>query len=600
MNQAIPINANIFQIPRPNKTNFAYPFLNAALKIIDRAFLLDRLNEEYASALLNSSPACFEDKILARMGVKININDLDIEKIPANGPLVIVSNHPFGAIEGIILSSIIRKRRPDYKIIANYLLGRIPELNDRFLLVNPFDVKNAVSSNVSPMKSAIKILKNGGAIAAFPSGEVSSFNLKTQKISDPEWNDNIARIAKITGAQVVTVFFNGSNSPLFQAAGVLHPTLRTALLPKEFMNKKDSVIDVRIGAPISAKKVATFPDPKELTAYLRFKTYLLGREFEIKKIQEKKNVVNYQAKIANSPLTTDLIKEIEILEDAKLVSAGDYSVYCVKARQAPYLMRELGIAREETFRAVGEGTGLSMDLDEFDDYYYHLLLWNAKDNKLAGAYRIGQSDEIVLMKGVSGLYTSTLFKYSEKMFDKIKPALELGRSFVRKEYQRSFAPLFMLWKAIGEFIGNNPKYTKLFGPVSVSKEYSHLSQKMLLEYLSINKLDVELNKLVKPRNPAKFKKTKFDISGTSIANHKDFDRISSIISEIESDGKSAPTLLKQYLKIGGKIMSFNRDPLFSDVLDALIIVDLTKSSKDVLEKYFSQSALNNFFEFNNL
>ncbi len=129
----------------------------------------------------------------------------------------------------------------------------------------------------------------------------------------------------------------------------------------------------------------------------------------------------------------------------------------------PTLLDELGRLREITFRAAGEGTGRSADLDQFDAYYWHLLLWNKEKQELAGAYRAGNTDEIIRSHGINGLYTNTVFRYDEQLFLKIGSALELGRSFVRPEYQRQYAPLLLLWKGIARFVAAHPETPVLFG-----------------------------------------------------------------------------------------------------------------------------------------
>jgi putative hemolysin len=587
----------IFALPRKEQTKLSTPFNNALYGLIEKATLLDNLNNVYLNLLHSTSDKSFEDKILNELGIELNYNKNDINKIPETGPLLIVCNHPYGAVEGVILSSIIQKRRNDYKILANYLLKKIPELEDRFIFVDPFNKTNSVEKNIKPLKDTIRYLKAGGVIAVFPSGEVSSFHLKDRNITDPKWNENIARIAQLTKVPVLTIHFNGSNSKIFQIAGMINPKFRTLLLPRELLNKGNQKISLSIGNVIPTKKITKFTDPKELTSYLRFKTYILANEINT---DRKQNNAGTNADIATSPDNNLLMKEIEKLKPNQLSKSGDYTVYYAVAKEIPFLIMELGIAREETFRLVGEGTGLPMDLDKFDDYYVQLILWNHKDNRLAGAYRLGQTDRILNKYGKKGLYTSSLFKYSSKFFTKIGNALELGRSFVRAEYQKSFTPLLLLWKGIGEYVTRNPKYTVLFGPVSISDDYTILSQKLLMNFLIANHSNNNLKKNAKPRNKVKFKKLQNNISDITFLNKSKFDDVSSVISELEADGKSAPILLKQYIKLGGTIVQFNRDPIFSNVLDALIVVDLKLTPSSSLEPYFQKEGLKHFYQYNNI
>ena len=587
----------IFALPRNEHSKLSYSFDNMLYGFIEKATLLDNLNNVYLNLLQSTSDKSFEDKILAELGIELNYNINDVNKIPESGPLLIVCNHPFGGVEGIILSSIIQKRRSDYKILANYLLKRIPELENRFIFVDPFNKAKSIEKNIKPLKETIRYLKDGGVVAVFPSGEVSSFNLKNRNVTDPEWNENIARIAQLTKVPVLTIHFNGSNSKIFHLAGMINSKFRTLLLPRELLNKSKQEISLSIGNVIPAKRITKFSNPKELTSYLRFKTYILGNKINT---ERKQNNDSSSSEISISPENSFLIIEIEKLKPNLLSQSGDYTVYYATAKDIPFLIMELGIAKEETFRLVGEGTGMSMDLDTFDDYYIHLILWNHKDNQLAGAYRLGQSDKILKKYGKKGLYTSSLFKFSSKFFKKIGPSLELGRSFVRAEYQKSFTPLLLLWKGIGEYITRNPKYSVLFGPVSISNEYTTLSQKLLMDFLLAHHANKKLRNNAKPRNKVKFKKIQKNISDISFLNNSKFDEVSSVISELEADGKSAPILLKQYLKLGGSIVQFNRDPIFSNVLDALIVVDLKVTPSSSLEPYFQKEGLKHFYQFNNI
>ena len=176
-------------------------------------------------------------------------------------------------------------------------------------------------------------------------------------------------------------------------------------------------------------------------------------------------------------------------------------MYAARSLEMPHAIDELGRLREITFRAAGEGTGRSTDLDQFDAYYWHLLLWSKQKQELAGAYRAGDTDEIIRSHGIKGLYTNTVFRYDEKLFLKIGSALELGRSFVRPEYQRQYAPLLLLWKGIARFVAAHPETPVLFGAVSISNEYSSVSREMIVRYFEQREDGREFADLVHPRTP---------------------------------------------------------------------------------------------------
>ncbi len=271
-----------------------------------------------------------------------------------------------------------------------------------------------------------------------------------------------------------------------------------------------------------------------------------------------------------------------------LTSTDEFTVFHARSWQIPYLMDEIARLREIAFRAIGEGTGKALDTDKYDSYYDHIFVWHKDQGELVGAYRIGRVDEIIKVFGKKGLYTHTLFKLKKSFFKATGPMLELGRSFVRPEYQRTPSALFLLWKGIGQFIIRRPQYKALFGPVSISNAYTELSRQLLVDFLTERSFHEKLAPLVKPRHPFQQKVTKnwdAKITTEMLTNIED---LAAFISKIEPDNKGIPTLLKHYLKLGGRLLGFTVDPAFGHSLDGLILVDLTKTDNRILERYMGE------------
>ena len=280
--------------------------------------------------------------------------------------------------------------------------------------------------------------------------------------------------------------------------------------------------------------------------------------------------------------------EIDALPpDKRLIDHGRFHVYCAGAAQIPWALREIGRLRELTFRAVGEGTGRSSDIDLFDAFYLHLFVWDAHAAAIVGAYRLGLVDEILARHGKRGLYTHSLFKYRTRMLDSLSPAIELGRSFVRAEYQRSFAPLLLLWAGIGRFIERSPQYAVLFGPVSISARYAPASRRLIVEYVSAYRADTRLAREVRPRRPFR-DGPRTAPPGAAMSAPASLDELSRRVAEIEHDGKGVPVLLRQYLQLGGRLLGFNLDRDFADTLDGLIMVDLREVEEAVLARYMGK------------
>ncbi len=286
-------------------------------------------------------------------------------------------------------------------------------------------------------------------------------------------------------------------------------------------------------------------------------------------------------------------------EERLLIENAEFAVYAARASELPHALDELGRQREIAFRAAGEGTGRSVDLDPFDAYYWHLLLWNKEKLELAGAYRAGETDAIIRAHGIKGLYTNSVFRYDEQLFLKIGAALELGRSFVRPEYQREYAPLLLLWKGIARFVAAHPETPVLFGAVSISNEYSSVSREMIVRYFE-QREDGEFADLIHARTPFRASNLRRWDCGALCGLLGDLEELAEPISDVEEDGKGVPILLKQYAKVGGRFVGFNLDRKFSDVVDGLVIVDLRQTAPSVLERYMGKEGYAGFRRFHKL
>lgn len=594
--------ANIFKLDFEVEGAVRRNLLRAARRPLEKLLSFKGLNNLYNDALTYETDQAFHDKLLERMNVNYHISERDMENIPQEGRIIVVANHPFGGIEGIILASILRSARADSKILANYLLECIPELRDVFFFVDPFGGKESARANLASMKKAIQWLRDDHMLGIFPAGEVAHFSMSKRKIVESEWSESVAGLVRKTESPVLPIYFDGFNGPLFQMLGLIHPRLRTAFLPKQLLNKKDRDIDICIGKVISFSKLSSFESDRELMSYLRQRTFMLeNRSGKDAEDSEASIVVKVSGEtvepIVDPVPPEELEKEIASFpRTQKLLESNELEVYHAVKKQAPKLLHEIGRLREVTFRGTHEGTGKSIDLDHFDDYYVHLFVWNKDKKELVGAYRIGRTDNVIKRYGKKGLYTTTLFNIKSSLFDQISPALEMGRSFVRPEYQRSFAPLMLLWKGIGHYVVKYPQYKVLFGPVSISSEYHSMSRHLMVTFLKLHNYLPDMARKVKPKIPYRGRRVKgMDPKNRTMV--RSLEDVSELISEFESDDKGVPILLKQYLKLGGKLLGFNVDPDFSDVLDGLILVDLTKTDPKILKRYMGDEGLQMFYEY---
>jgi putative hemolysin len=505
------------------------------------------------------------------------------------GPLIIVANHPFGVIDPVMLARWVGQFRPDMKVMTNSLLLAMDELAAHVIAVDPFGGEGAAKRNMGPMKEAIRLLRSGGALIIFPAGEVASYK-PGRGVEEPAWSNHVGSLVRRTQATVLPVYFPGSNSALFHAAGMIHPRLRTSLLLREFCNRENTPVPMNVGQPIPFSRLKKFEDDESLTRYLRIHTFVLhqrGKEQGAKLTVTGENIaITPPSEVQQARL----VEEIDRIRarGGRLVGQGGLSVYQAHSHEIPALLPEIGRLREITFREVGEGSGNDVDIDKYDRYYEHLILWDEEKEQVAGAYRLGRADVILREYGSKGLYTSTLFRFEKPFLANLEHAVEMGRSFIIKAYQRNLASLPLLWKGIAHWIARNPHYKKLFGPVSISKDYSSLSRKMIVEFLQDNRMHPHLSSFVKARNPFRYMRTRRMMREFISADLQNVDDCSALISSLETDGKGIPILLKHYLKLNATLLSFNVDKDFSSVVDGLIMVDFTETDPRLLSKYMGE------------
>ena len=497
----------------------------------------------------------FGDRVLHALRIAITFDRSALDTIPRSEPLIVAANHPHGALDGLVLAALLRRVRPDIRVLANYLLSIVPELRASCFFVDPFDRRSAVARSLAGLRESRRWLQNGGALIAFPAGEVAGTRGDDGVPIERRWSETVARLATSTGATVLPAFINGANSSLFYRAGRLHPLLRTALLPHELLNKRGTRVHISLGRPFAATHGAG-----ELTARAR-------------------DAVD---ELAATSCETEIGR---LFSESLLVDAGRYRVYCARASEIPVTLAEIGRLRAIAYRAAGEGTGADIDLDTFDRDYLHLFAWDRSEQRVIGAYRIGVVADIVRRRGVAGLYTRSLFDYGQDLVDALGPAVELGRSFVRPEYQRNYQALLLLWRGIGAFLVRHPENRMLFGPVSISATYCDASHSLLAAFLEQNHLDASLARLISPKHP---RPPNGRLSPVVPSGADEADRL---IRELESDGKAMPVLLRQYLKLNACALGFSVDPEFGNVLDALMVVDLTTVRPNILRRYFGNAGL---------
>ena len=519
------------------------------------------LNRLFVKCERRSEPR-FAERALATLNVGL---DAEAAGIPATGAAIIVANHPTGALDGLALLSLVSRRRRDVKLLANDWLASVAPLAADLLPVDAFG--DGRRANAGPMRAAVRWLRDGHALVVFPAGVVSHLQPAAGVVADPAWHTGVARLARLTGATLVPCFIEGRNSALFQAIGLLNPWLRTVLLPRELLRRRDSTVRIRVGREVPAKDAVGIGDA-ERTGRLRELVYGLGEH--------------------EPPPRRGARAEVDALPPERtLVVTEEYSVFWCRASEAPALMHEVGRAREETFRAVGEGTGRAIDIDHFDAEYLHLCLWDRHGNALAGGYRMRVVDESL---SPAALYTHTLFDFDRRLVATLAPGLELGRAFIVPAHQRRHQPLLLLWSGIARFVATQPHIRHLFGAVSVGASYSAAARTFLAAYLRRHALDALRAPLVAPRHPLD------GLEHAEAGAPVDQQRLSASVQALDQGGKGLPVLLRHYLKLQARVLDFSVDPAFGDVLDVLVTVDLPTAPRALLRRYMGEDAAESYLK----
>jgi putative hemolysin len=560
--------------------------------IILRILRISAVNKIYDNNK-NKSDLDFLNGILDDCKVKFEIPEEDLKRIPEEGPFITISNHPLGGIDGVLLLKLLIEKRADYKIVANFLLQRVAPLKPYVMPVNPFETRKEAKSSIAGLKSVLLHLRKGKPLGIFPAGEVSTH--KDGKLNvDKPWEEGAIKLIKKANVPVIPIYFHAKNSRLFYFLSKFSDTLRTAKLPSEVIQQRGRVIKVRIGKPISVKDQDTFKALPDFYKFIRRKTYMLANPFEksnrlisppkikIKKVAKK---ISPQRSLGLFRAEVDALRET----NSRLLQSKNYEVFFASAKDIPNIIHEIGRLREITFRAIGEGTNKETDLDKFDNYYHHLLLWDAVAEKLVGAYRMGLGKEIYKKHGIKGFYVQSLFRIEPELHQMMDNTIEMGRAFIIDEYQQKPMPLFLLWKGIVHITLRYPQYKYLMGGVSISNQFSDFSKSLMIEFMKSHYYDPYIAQYIRPKKEYKVKLKDGDKDFVFDASKADMQKFDKIIDEIEPGILRIPVLIKKYVKQNARLVAFNVDPKFNNAIDGLMyikVADIPESTvKPVMEEF---------------
>lgn len=528
----------------------------------------------YATRPHDLSPSAFLRFALETLDTRAELAASSLERVPRQGPLIVYANHPHGGGEGMLLADLLLPLRPDLRIFANALLCRVPEIAP---LIVPVDVFRS-GVNQASLRHALRHLRGGGALLLFPAGEVSRWDWRQRRYADPPWQATVSLLARRSSATLIPVHVGGRAPALSVALGMMHPRLRTLRLPRDLLALQGRSVPITLGEPLRPDALAAVPEAVQ-TDLLRLLSERLAAGAAATPTPQRQAPALIPAAAG-----ADLAAELSALpRTARLLRHGEFEVWMAAADALPLTLQEIGRLRELSFRAVGEGSGQPCDLDRFDAHYQHLFIWAAAQQRIVGAYRIGEVQAINEPLGPSGLYTHSLFDFDQALIRHLGPALEMGRSFVAPDFQRSFQPLRLLWSGIAELLRRHPELRWLFGPVSVPPWHCGLGHHLIHDALMLHHGDAALTRLVRPRQPLRVSRPSPERRSV-IAGLADPVRLSRALSLLDRSQQGLPVLVRQYLELKGRFAGFHVDEHFGGSLDGLVFVEVAQIPERVRQR----------------
>jgi len=524
----------------------------------------------------------FIDKIFDYFNFSYSISQRDRDNIPATGRLIIIANHPIGSLDGLALLRLVSEVRRDVKIVANDMLMAFEPLHELLL---PLDNMTHGAYKQS-YKNILQALADEQAIIIFPAGEVS--RASPQGIRDGKWQAGFLHFARKAQVPILPILVSAKNSWLFYTTSMIFKPLATALLAHEMFNKRSAEIKFRVGEAITPHSLESDQlADKALIKRLKKHLYKIGKG--------KQSIFVTEKTIAH-PEDSSVIKQE--LNRAQLIgkTRDNHKIFLCTYENHPTVLREIGRLREHSFRKVGEGTGSRRDLDKYDHYYRHLVLWDEDRLTIAGAYRLGEVNKIINKKGVEGLYTADLFDYQISALPYLEHALELGRSFVHPHYWGK-ASLDYLWQGLGAYLQHHPEIRYVLGPVSMSAQYPKNLRDALVFYYqryyspaNTHQADI----LAEGKHPHDMDEDELIYLQKQFSGLNRDEGFDVLQHKFNSQNHKLPVLFKQYAALyedgGYQLIAFSVDSEFGNCVDGLFMADLNLMKPAKRARYLSPKA----------
>lgn len=587
-----------------DNTDLGIPYTTAlnkaVVKVAQSTLGINKINALY-DKVADKEGVDFAQAVLDELKVTVKVDDKRLDYIPKTGPFILIANQPYGALDGLLLMTLIGKIRPDVKFLGNFLLSQIEPLRGFFLQIAPFNEDG--KQNIVGIRQALRYLKEGAPLVIFPAEEVSTFQKRFGKIEDRVWELPIVKFITNAKVPVIPAYLGGRNSLAFHLLGKIHPLFMTMRLPLELLNKAGETVSVVLGSPVMPARLRSLERTEDARDLLRANVYALkltltkGSE-EVLPGQVEGKVDGQESASAESTENKESLpdlsdkeavgRELSGLQESRLFTKlGGMSLFCAPADEIPETLREIVKLRNSVLKHTEELKGkreiAAHKTEDYDSLYWHLVVWDEEAKKIVAASTIGFGDALYDAKGFDGFYTYSLFELSRRLTEVLRQSVELGHSFVLPGYPRRMQALLLLWRGVMQELLHNRAARYLIGPISVSEGHSAAAKWMLINYIQGRYWNREMAKFVIPRNGTGALGRQM-LDPELIWGMKALEDMDKLIKDVEPTGQGVPILMKKYLQLGGKVVGFNVERETGGTLDAMLMLDLRDMPRERLER----------------
>ena len=573
------------------------PFVISMIEHLVGAKKMNALMEEVGRPWPDAGPLI--DTLFERLNIKWDIENPEVLEKLDDKPKVFVANHPYGLPDAFALFQLLTKYRSNIKIFANKLLAATQLEEPSLLFVDPFGAADSRGQNRKSIATALKHLRDGGDLALFPGRICSHLKTSDWTISDSDWTDQVRKFVEVSGGEMVPLYISGRNSMMFNISGLIHPRIRTYMLLREFLRGGHD-FTFKVGEPVSSRQLARVSRSVSVGTFARSLVY--GLKTGAPKVPDipqliapelRTEIENETASRGTVPISgkhaLDVLKKHDVL-----VKQNGYTIYQSEHGASPEL---IDIICEVRFAAYASQTNVSDPSqlqDKYDAFYSHLVLWDDAKQNVVGVYRYTLPDPAKMPVSADNLVTSSIFNLSDNFENLLPNSMELGRAAILPEYQKSYSPLMLLWRAILEVPRRNKQIKYLFGPVTMGQNFNPVSRELLQRFVMRNWRDETMDGFITPKLALNLPIPREVKINQLEEGCGDYSKLGNIVSGFEGGQRSLPVLFRHYANVGCKYIGFGEWKELDSATTGITILNLHNISPSLLTRYFGDEGAKSF------